>query len=145
MCTGGRDSHSSHIPSEQTSNNRVKSAYPNRQSAPIDQVPDAGARNGLPNGLEMPQASLGLGMQSGSPSGGSPVPVPSVAVTDDSTPFSLDEEPAGGSSSGASLPKITSQTQIKRPMGPRTKGTQDNIPLSQVSSPSPSPEPVAAV
>ena len=40
------------------SNNRVKSGYENRQNAPIDLVPDAGARAGTANGLETTESSL---------------------------------------------------------------------------------------
>ncbi|KIY51374.1 hypothetical protein FISHEDRAFT_71002 [Fistulina hepatica ATCC 64428] len=37
---------------ESVSNNRVKSGYPNRGKAPIDTVPDAGARSGTADGRE---------------------------------------------------------------------------------------------
>jgi hypothetical protein len=44
--------------SESVSNNRVKSGYANRQNAPIDLVPDAGARAGTANGRETTESSL---------------------------------------------------------------------------------------
>lgn len=37
---------------EETSNNRVKSGYEDRWSAPIDKVPDAGADEGFANAME---------------------------------------------------------------------------------------------
>ncbi|KAF5384677.1 hypothetical protein D9757_006202 [Collybiopsis confluens] len=37
---------------ESVSNNRIKSGYENRQNAPIDKVPQAGARSGTANGIE---------------------------------------------------------------------------------------------
>ncbi|WWC61794.1 uncharacterized protein I303_104379 [Kwoniella dejecticola CBS 10117] len=37
---------------EESSNNRVKSGYQNRERAPIDRVPDAGSIAGLPNALD---------------------------------------------------------------------------------------------
>lgn len=43
---------------ESVSNNRVKSGYANRQNAPIDLVPDAGARAGTANGCETTESSL---------------------------------------------------------------------------------------
>ncbi|KAF8527895.1 hypothetical protein BU17DRAFT_73578 [Hysterangium stoloniferum] len=43
---------------ETTSNNRVKSGYPNRGPAPIDMVPDAGSRSGRPDGIETTEQSL---------------------------------------------------------------------------------------
>ncbi|KAH9065953.1 hypothetical protein EDB87DRAFT_1741972 [Lactarius vividus] len=47
-----------HYDSESVSNNRVKSGYANRQNAPIDLVPDAGARAGTANGRETTESSL---------------------------------------------------------------------------------------
>jgi len=44
--------------SESVSNNRVKSGYANRQNAPIDLVPDAGARAGTSSGCETTESSL---------------------------------------------------------------------------------------
>ncbi|KIK71327.1 hypothetical protein GYMLUDRAFT_33473 [Collybiopsis luxurians FD-317 M1] len=43
---------------ESVSNNRVKSGYENRQNAPIDQVPQAGARCGTANGVETTEPGL---------------------------------------------------------------------------------------
>jgi len=43
---------------ESVSNNRVKSGYANRQNAPIDLVPDAGARAGHANGRETTESSI---------------------------------------------------------------------------------------
>ncbi|KAI0274847.1 hypothetical protein BC834DRAFT_965322 [Gloeopeniophorella convolvens] len=43
---------------ESVSNNRVKSGYTNRPTAPIDRVPDAGARAGTASGLETTESSL---------------------------------------------------------------------------------------
>ncbi|KAG9085338.1 hypothetical protein FS749_004487, partial [Ceratobasidium sp. UAMH 11750] len=44
---------------EQTSNNRVRSADPERKnSRPIDRVPNAGARAGLPDGRELTERGL---------------------------------------------------------------------------------------
>ena len=40
------------VPSESITNNRVKSGYENRQRAPIDMVPSAGARAGHADGVE---------------------------------------------------------------------------------------------
>ncbi|GJJ09450.1 hypothetical protein Clacol_003673 [Clathrus columnatus] len=45
---------------ESTSNNRVKSGYSNRGQAPIDSVPDAGARAGKPDGIEITPPSLAV-------------------------------------------------------------------------------------
>jgi len=45
---------------ESVSNNRVKSGYTNRLSAPIDMVPDAGARTGAADGTELTEHSLAL-------------------------------------------------------------------------------------
>ncbi|GJE87757.1 hypothetical protein PsYK624_038400 [Phanerochaete sordida] len=46
---------------EETSNNRVRSGpKPRRGPRPIDQVPAAGARQGLPNGVETTSAGLGV-------------------------------------------------------------------------------------
>lgn len=42
----------SRLISESTTNNRVKSGHSNRGTAPIDMVPQAGARSGMPNGVE---------------------------------------------------------------------------------------------
>jgi len=41
------------------SNNRVKSGYENRTSAPIDMVPHAGARAGTADGIETSEPGLG--------------------------------------------------------------------------------------
>jgi hypothetical protein len=46
--------------SESVSNNRVKSGYANRQNAPINLVPDAGARAGTANGRETTESSLAV-------------------------------------------------------------------------------------
>ena len=43
---------------ETTSNNRVKSGYQNRSSAPIDNVPSAGARSGTAAGVETSTATV---------------------------------------------------------------------------------------
>ncbi|KAF9073807.1 hypothetical protein BDP27DRAFT_1318185 [Rhodocollybia butyracea] len=43
---------------ESVSNNRVKSGYNNRRNAPIDRVPQAGARSGTANGQETTEAGL---------------------------------------------------------------------------------------
>jgi len=43
---------------ESVSNNRVKSGYQNRTNAPIDKVPDAGARSGTANGIETSEPTL---------------------------------------------------------------------------------------
>ncbi|KAG2350656.1 hypothetical protein BDR05DRAFT_985651 [Suillus weaverae] len=45
---------------ESVSNNRVKSGYDNRINAPIDTVPDAGARTGAANGDEYTASSLAI-------------------------------------------------------------------------------------
>jgi len=137
---------------EQATNNRVKSAHPDRQSAPINRVPDAGAKIGLPNGVELPSAAVGLG-QPTSPSSPTPVRIPSVAVQGDDVPVTpkvaaaeegrnyFEEDPTASNSSTA-LNRLGSG-QLKRPMGPRTKdsGSSSNILLSQVGS---SGEPVPA-
>jgi hypothetical protein len=46
--------------SESVSNNRVKSGYVNRTSAPIDMVPQAGARMGAADGTEYTEPSLAV-------------------------------------------------------------------------------------
>jgi len=52
---------------ETTSNNRVKSGYTNRPTAPIDMVEDAGARSGNANGVELTEPSLAvIDVESGS-------------------------------------------------------------------------------
>ena len=40
------------------SNNRVKSGYQNRLNAPIDMVPSAGARFGLPDGTDLTEPNV---------------------------------------------------------------------------------------
>ncbi|EIW86434.1 hypothetical protein CONPUDRAFT_44690 [Coniophora puteana RWD-64-598 SS2] len=45
---------------ESVSNNRVKSGYENRRNAPIDTVPDAGARHGAPSGEEHTAPTLAV-------------------------------------------------------------------------------------
>ncbi|KAF9229574.1 hypothetical protein BS17DRAFT_771638 [Gyrodon lividus] len=45
---------------ESVSNNRVKSGYNNRNNAPIDSVPEAGARAGAANGYEFTLSSLAV-------------------------------------------------------------------------------------
>jgi len=51
---------------ESTSNNRVKSGYENRRSAPIDMIPNAGARSGTADGTETTETSLGaMDLESG--------------------------------------------------------------------------------
>lgn len=45
--------------SESVSNNRVKSGYENRPLAPIDMVPQAGARTGTTDGFETSEPGLG--------------------------------------------------------------------------------------
>lgn len=138
---------------EQTSNNRVKSAYPHPRMAPINQVPDAGARVGLANGLEIPSHSLVDG--SGSPrTSTSPARVPSLSVTGEDEPITprAAESGAGDDETAPVLQRTGSGSQVaqgKRPMGPRTKETGNSIQLGQVSSsnsasPSPSPEPIPA-
>lgn len=49
---------------ESVSNNRVKSGYENRTRAPIDLVPDAGARSGTANGIETSEPGLGPQLES---------------------------------------------------------------------------------
>jgi hypothetical protein len=46
--------------SESVSNNRVKSGYENRTNAPINLIPDAGARAGTANGRETTETSIAL-------------------------------------------------------------------------------------
>lgn len=46
--------------SESVSNNRVKSGYENRKNAPINLIPDAGARAGTANGRETTEVSIAL-------------------------------------------------------------------------------------
>ncbi|KAG8913935.1 hypothetical protein FRC01_004302 [Tulasnella sp. 417] len=135
---------------EQTSNNRVKSAYPHPRVAPINQVPDAGARVGFANGLEIP--SHGVIEGPGSPrTSTSPARVPSLSVTGEDEPITPRVAEGGANEEEAAiLERTTSASQVaqgKKPMGPRRKETGNSIPLGQVSSsasPSPSPEPVAA-
>ncbi|KAF7306633.1 hypothetical protein MIND_00454700 [Mycena indigotica] len=43
---------------ESVTNNRIKSGHDNRARAPIDNVPDAGARSGTANGLETTEPGL---------------------------------------------------------------------------------------
>ncbi|KIO18181.1 hypothetical protein M407DRAFT_246547 [Tulasnella calospora MUT 4182] len=135
---------------EQTSNNRVKSAYPHSRMAPINQVPDAGARVGFANGLELPSHSVIE--DPGSPrTSRAPARVPSLSVTGEDEPITPRAAESGASEEeSAILPRISSASQVaqgKKPMGPRTKETGNSIQLGQVSSsasPSPSPEPVAS-
>ena len=49
-----------YIVRESVSNNRVKSGYENRINAPIDMVPDAGARTGAANGNEFTTSTLAV-------------------------------------------------------------------------------------
>lgn len=47
--------------SEETSNNRIRSGpLPRQGPRPIDQVPAAGARQGLPNGIETTEAGIAV-------------------------------------------------------------------------------------
>ncbi|KIL71009.1 hypothetical protein M378DRAFT_66540 [Amanita muscaria Koide BX008] len=65
---------------ESVSNNRVKSGYQNRSNAPIDNVPEAGARSGTANGIETSEPTLAQSdsyqaeEQHGPSSEGSPTP-----------------------------------------------------------------------
>lgn len=45
---------------ESSSNNRVKSGYKNRGTAPIDMVPDAGSRTGRPDGIETTEHGIAV-------------------------------------------------------------------------------------
>ncbi|KAH9982677.1 hypothetical protein BGW80DRAFT_1453511 [Lactifluus volemus] len=65
---------------ESVSNNRVKSGYGNRQDAPINLVPDAGARAGTANGRETTELSLASDIEEGRPHSGGP-PIPSVTLS----------------------------------------------------------------
>lgn len=127
---------------EQTSNNRVKSAYPHPRMAPINQVPDAGARVGFANGLEIPSHSVIEGENPRSPQR-----VPSLSVTGEDEPITPRPGDSGEEETAPVLPRTNSASQVaqgKRPMGPRTKETGNSIQLGQVSSSnsaSPSPEP----
>lgn len=118
--------------------------------APINQVPDAGARVGYANGLELPQHGVIEG--TGSPrTSTSPHRVPSLSVTGEEEPITPRVGESGANEEEtAILPRTSSPSQVaqgKKPMGPRTKETGNSIQLGQVSSsnsPSPSPEPVAS-
>jgi hypothetical protein len=58
---------------ETVSNNRVKSGYESRTSAPIDSVPGAGARTGTADGVEVTEPSLaGPDLEDGVSSPGAP-------------------------------------------------------------------------
>lgn len=46
--------------SESVSNNRIKSGYTNRESAPINDVPGAGARMGAADGTEQTEQGLAV-------------------------------------------------------------------------------------
>lgn len=46
--------------SESVSNNRIKSGYTNRESAPINDVPGAGARMGAADGTEFTEQGLAV-------------------------------------------------------------------------------------
>ncbi|KAI5124440.1 hypothetical protein M0805_008324 [Coniferiporia weirii] len=50
---------------EDSTNNRVKSGYANRSSAPIDRIPSAGARSGTANGLETTETGLTADIEAG--------------------------------------------------------------------------------
>ncbi|KAG9047974.1 hypothetical protein FS837_001046 [Tulasnella sp. UAMH 9824] len=133
---------------EQTSNNRVKSAYPHPRLAPINQVPDAGARVGYANGLELPQHGVIEGP--GSPrTSTSPHRVPSLSVTGEEEPITPRVGESGANEEETAILRTSSPSQVaqgKKPMGPRTKETGNSIQLGQVSSsasPSPSPEPAS--
>ncbi|KAG8925686.1 hypothetical protein FRC02_009480, partial [Tulasnella sp. 418] len=129
---------------EQTSNNRIKSAIPGRGAAPIDSVPDAGAKAGLPNGLEFPVQGVGLGATSGD-NEDRPFP-PTLQVQSESpTAESSDEsrlrpESRSSSFSNSKRSPPSSSTPLRKPTGPRTR---DSIALSTVSSTSSSPPPPA--
>ena len=56
---------------EESSNNRVKSGYEGRRNAPIDQIPDAGARSGTSNGQETTTPGLSFLTEDTGPSGAS--------------------------------------------------------------------------
>jgi hypothetical protein len=66
-----------HCLSESTSNNRVKSGYENRKNAPIDQVPQAGAREGTSYGME----TTGEGVASADIESGDRPRTPSITLS----------------------------------------------------------------
>lgn len=113
--------------------------------APINQVPDAGARVGLANGLEIPSHSVIEGENPRTST--SPQRVPSLSVTGEDEPITPRPGDSGEEETAPVLPRTNSASQVaqgKRPMGPRTKETGNSIQLGQVSSSnsaSPSPEP----
>ncbi|KAG9011017.1 hypothetical protein FRB94_009004 [Tulasnella sp. JGI-2019a] len=127
---------------EQTSNNRIKSGYTNRPSAPIDRVPDAGAAAGYADGTGMLQSpvvpgtgNLQVPARSGSSGGRPSVTVPIIQDdglvdgTDPSTP-----KPGDTMQTDLGVPKIapvqssrssSSSAAGKRPMGPRHKDSMN--------------------
>jgi hypothetical protein len=66
------------LDSELASNNRVKSGYENRHNAPINRVPDAGARVGTANRLETTEASIASNDVEGRPDGSRRSHIPPV-------------------------------------------------------------------
>ncbi|KAF8710305.1 hypothetical protein RHS03_02106, partial [Rhizoctonia solani] len=136
---------------EQTSNNRVRSTNPERKnSRPIDRVPDAGARAGLPDGRELndlPLAADGLGA-AGDRGSRSP-----------SRSSSMDNQP-GPSRRDSHIPLMRVTTPdivvenadegpVRRRSEPKGSPTTSSIPLmrtpSSGSSPSPSPAAIALI
>ncbi len=116
---------------EQTSNNRIKSGYGDRSTAPINRVADAGARSGFSNGYEVTAEPLQSPTTPGPPRS-----VPAVAITphDDSDVHAAEEGRAGGEDDGSG--GKASAGSLKRPLGPRSKdnGSSGSIPLARVGS-----------
>ncbi|CAE6470409.1 unnamed protein product [Rhizoctonia solani] len=126
---------------EQTSNNRVRSTNPERKnSRPIDRVPNAGARAGLPNGRELhdrPLTADGLGAAE------------EGAARSSSRSSSLDNQP-GPSKRDSHIPLMRVTTpdivvenadegSIRRRGESKGSPSTPSIPLMQTSGSSPSP------
>ncbi|KAJ1310359.1 hypothetical protein OPQ81_007097 [Rhizoctonia solani] len=135
---------------EQTSNNRVRSTDPERKnSRPIDRVPNAGARAGLPDGRELVDRPLTVDGPGAAEEG--TVRSPSRSNTMDNQPGSSKREshiPLMRVSTPDIVVENADEGSIRRRGEPRGSPTTPSVPLMQTpspnSSPSPSPAPIAA-
>jgi hypothetical protein len=112
--------------SEQTSNNRIRSAHPNRIAAPIDAVPTAGSKSGLSNGVEI----IAPGLDPGNHPPEALSRNPSTSQASSTSGEELPGVPANNLPSSKTSPAPI--IAAKRPTGPRAR---DSIAMSTVPAP----------
>ncbi|CAE6475140.1 unnamed protein product [Rhizoctonia solani] len=134
------------LPREQTSNNRIRSTDPERKnSRPIDRVPNAGARAGLPDGRELHDRPLTVDGLGAAEEG---------AARSPSRGNSMDSQP-GPSKRDSHIPLMRVGTpdiivenvdegSIRRRGESRGSPSTPSIPLMQTSNSSPSSSPSPA-